>query len=395
MAEGMPIKLTDLDINGKRLLIREDYNIPLKDGRILHDARIAASLPTIRYAIEKNASVLLMSHLGRPEAGRFEPSFSLRPIAEYLTEALGQKVKFFPDWEQGDAHLAPGEVGLCENVRFAIGEEEDDPLLAKRMAKLCDVFVMDAFAVAHRAQASTYGVARFAPLACAGPLLVAELEALSKALAAPEPPLLAIVGGAKVSTKLKLLESLLRKVDTLIVGGGIANTFLAATGCYIGLSLHEPSLIPVAERLLEQAKLEGKKIILPQDCVVAANIDSKGEIKTLDQIGSKDAIYDLGPLTCETIATEVLNAKTILWNGPLGVFEVPEFAAGTRALAAAIAKSPAFSIAGGGDTLLAIDMFSVAEKISYISTGGGAFLESVEGKLLPGVAVLLERAKHA
>ena len=387
------LRMTDLDLAGKRVLIREDLNVPLEGGSITSDARIRASLPTIRHAIAKRARVILLSHLGRPKEGEFSAENSLAPVAERLTELLGQPVRLASDWLDG-VSCEPGEVVLCENVRFNKGEKKDDETLSRRMAALCDVYVMDAFGTAHRAEASTHGVARFAPIACAGPLLVGELEALERALAKPARPLVAIVAGSKVSTKLTVLESLLSKVDKLIVGGGIANTFLAATGVNVGKSLHEPDMLDTARRLLEQARAGGTEIPLPSDVVVASEFSptAKATVRDVGAVGATELILDIGPKTSAALSRVLQSAGTILWNGPVGVFEFDQFGAGTRAIAEAIAKSEAYSLAGGGDTLAAIEKYDVEGGISYISTGGGAFLEFVEGKTLPAVAALEARA---
>ncbi|MFM7396120.1 MAG: phosphoglycerate kinase [Gammaproteobacteria bacterium] len=387
------LRMTDLDLAGKRVLIREDLNVPVEGGSITSDARIRASLPTIRHAIEQRARVILLSHLGRPKEGEFSAENSLAPVAKRLAELLSQPVRLVGDWLDGVA-CDPGEVVLCENVRFNKGEKKDDEALSRRMAALCDVYVMDAFGTAHRAEASTHGVARFAPIACAGPLLVGELEALERALAKPARPLVAIVAGSKVSTKLTVLESLLAKVDKLIVGGGIANTFLAATGVNVGKSLHEPDMLDTARRLLEQARARGAEIPLPTDVVVAAEFSPSASamVRDVGAVGTSELILDIGPKTSATLATVLESAGTILWNGPVGVFEFDQFGAGTRAIAEAVAKSPAFSLVGGGDTLAAIEKYGVESGISYISTGGGAFLEFVEGKTLPAVAALEARA---
>jgi len=388
-------RMTDLDLRGKRVLIREDLNVPVKDGKVTSTARIDAALPTLRAALDAGARVLVMSHLGRPKAGKPDPLSSLAPVAAKLSELLGRKVPLAKNWLDG-VDVKPGELALCENVRFEKGEEEDDDALAKRMAKLCDVFVMDAFGTAHRAQASTNGVARFAPVACAGPLLVAELEALGAALDKPKRPLLAIIGGSKVSTKIEVLQSLSAQVDELILGGGIANTVLAATGVPMGRSLYEPEQVQFAKKLLD-GKFGKAKIPLPTDVVVGANLDpsTKGRVKRVKDVAADDMILDIGPDTAARYAERLARAGTIVWNGPVGVFEHAEFAAGTRRVAEAVAASKAFSIAGGGDTLAAIEQFGVGAKISYISTGGGAFLEFLEGKELPAVATLEARAKSA
>lgn len=385
--------MTDLDLAGKRVLIRQDLNAPVKDGAVTSDARLRASLPTVEAALESGAAVILMSHLGRPTEGEPEEKFSLAPVADRLGELLGRPVKLVKEWLDG-VDVAPGEVVLCENVRFNEGEKADNEALARKMAALCDVFVMDAFGTAHRAQASTHGVARFAPVAAAGPLLVRELEALEKALADPRRPLVAIVGGAKVSTKLTVLQALSGKVDQLIVGGGIANTFIAAAGYPVGRSLHEADLVEDARALMESARDKGGEIPLPLDVVVAKEFSEDAEPRTcgVGEVADDEMILDVGPGTRSRYATLLVDAGTIVWNGPVGVFEFPAFAEGTQALAQAVAASDAFSIAGGGDTVAAIHQFGISDKISYISTGGGAFLEFLEGKPLPAVAVLEERA---
>lgn len=386
------LRMTDLELAGQRVLIREDLNVPVEGGRITSDARIRAALPSIRAALEKGARVILLSHLGRPKEGEFSLENSLAPVAVRLQELLGQSVRLASDWLDG-VECAPGEVVLCENVRFNKGEKKDDETLARRMAALCDVFVMDAFGTAHRAEASTHGVARFAKVACAGPLLVGELEALERALAKPARPLVAIVAGSKVSTKLTVLESLLAKVDQLIVGGGIANTFLAATGVAVGKSLHEADMLETARNLLAQARARGAQIPLPKDVVVASQFaaDAPATVRKASEVGAEELILDIGPQTAAEFATILQSAGTILWNGPVGVFEFEQFGGGTRAVAEAIARSSAFSLAGGGDTLAAIEKYGVEQGISYISTGGGAFLEFVEGKTLPAVAALEAR----
>jgi phosphoglycerate kinase len=387
------LRMTDLDLRDKRVLIREDLNVPVEDGVISSDARIRAALPTLRAATAAGARVIVLSHLGRPKEGEFSAADSLAPVAARLGELLGHPVRLQRDWLDG-VDCAPGEVVLCENVRFNKGEKKDDEALARRMAALCDVFVMDAFGTAHRAEASTHGVARFAPVACAGPLLVGELDALSRALAQPARPLVAIVAGSKVSTKLTVLESLLAKVDKLIVGGGIANTFLAATGVAVGKSLHEPDMLDTARALLAQAAARGAEIPLPIDVVVAEEFSptAVATVRPVGEVRSHELILDIGPQTAARFAGVLADAGTILWNGPVGVFEFDPFGGGTETLAKAIAASPAFSLAGGGDTLAAIEKYGVAEGISYISTGGGAFLEFVEGKTLPAVAMLEARA---
>jgi phosphoglycerate kinase len=385
--------MSDVDIAGKRVLIREDLNVPVADGRVTSDARIRASLPTIEQALARGATVMLMSHLGRPVEGEPDPGFSLRPVAEHLSGLLGRDVPLLTDWIDG-VDVAPGSVSLLENVRFLAGEKKCNEELAKKMAALCDVFVMDAFGTAHRAQASTYGVAEHAPIACAGPLLARELDALAQALDDPARPMVAIVGGSKVSTKLTVLDALADKVDVLIVGGGIANTFIAAEGHSVGKSLHEAEMVDIARKLM--AGGEGRASIpVPTDVVVGAEFaaDAKAEIKPVDAVGDGDMILDIGPETAASFAALLGGAGTIIWNGPVGVFEFDAFSAGTRALTDAIASSDAFSVAGGGDTLAAIDKFDAADRISYISTGGGAFLEFVEGKTLPAVEVLERRSK--
>ena len=384
----------DLDLASKRVLIREDLNVPVKDGRVTSDARIRACLPTIELALERGAHVMLMSHLGRPEEGKPSADASLAPVANRLSELLGREVRLQTDWLDG-LDVARGQVVLCENVRFNVGEKADDEGLSKRMAALCDVFVMDAFGTAHRAQASTHGVVRFAPQVCAGPLLSAELDALSRALANPARPLVAIVGGSKVSTKLGVLESLVSKVDQLIVGGGIANTFLAAAGLPVGKSLCEHDLLGVARDLGEAARQRNADIPLPSDVRVGDAFDESTRARVLaaSDVGDEDMIFDIGPDTSAAYADVIANAGTIIWNGPVGVFEFEQFAPGTESLARAIGQASAFSIAGGGDTLAAIDQFGVADQVSYISTGGGAFLEFVEGKTLPAIAALEARRK--
>ena len=383
------LKMRDLDLAGKRLLIREDLNVPIKDGKVSSDARLRAALPTLKLALEKGAKVIVMSHLGRPTEGEFEEKYSMRPVADYLSDALGQPVPLVADWRDG-VELEAGQLVLLENVRFNPGEKKDDESLAKAYAGLCDIFVMDAFGTAHRAQASTHGVAKFAPTACAGPLLANELENLEKALANPARPMVAIVGGSKVSTKLTVLETLSAKVDQLIVGGGIANTFLAAAGYNVGKSLCEDDLIPQAKALMEKCDIP-----LPSDVMTGKKFDENepATLRPVENVGDDDMIFDVGPVTGSVLAAILRQAGTIIWNGPVGVFEFDQFADGTEDIANAIAESDAFSIAGGGDTLAAVDKFGIADKVSYISTGGGAFLEYVEGKVLPAVAVLEERAK--
>jgi phosphoglycerate kinase len=391
----MPIlRMTDLDLRGKRVLIREDLNVPVQDGVVTSDARIRASLPTIQHARNAGARVLVMSHLGRPEEGVYDEEFSLAPVAKRLGELLGVKIRLEKDW-LGGVEAGAGEVVLLENVRFNKGEKKDQEDLAKRMAELCDIYVMDAFGTAHRAEASTHGVARFAKVACAGPLLMNELIALETALESPKRPLIAIVAGSKVSTKLTVLESLLGKVDKLIVGGGIANTFLLAEGYGVGKSLVEAEMVDIARGLLQKSAELKVEIPLPSDVVVAKEFAASAEadVKSVGNVAAEEMILDIGPDTAERFARMLHDAGTIVWNGPVGVFEFDQFGEGTRTLAQAIARSPAFSIAGGGDTLAAIEKYRVEDDISYISTGGGAFLEFLEGKKLPAVAVLEERAK--
>ena len=388
------IKMTDLDLAGKRVLIREDLNVPVKDGKVTSDKRIRASLPTIEHAMNAGAKVMLMSHLGRPTEGEPAEEFSLKPVADHLGELLGKPVRLITDYLENPPQLEDGEVVVLENVRFNKGEKKNDDELSKKYAALCDVYVMDAFGTAHRAQASTHGVAKHAPVACAGPLLVGELEALGKALENPDRPMVAIVGGSKVSTKLTVLDSLSKVVDQLIVGGGIANTFIAAMGHNVGKSLYEPDLVDEAKRLIADAKAKGADIPIPVDVVTGKEFSetAAAETKKVTEVADDDMIFDVGPETAAQYAELLKKAGTIVWNGPVGVFEFDQFAAGTKALALAIAESSAFSIAGGGDTLAAIDKYGVADRISYISTGGGAFLEFLEGKKLPAVEILEQRA---
>lgn len=386
--------MADIDLSGKRVLIREDLNVPISDGAVASDARIRAALPTLRKALADNAAVMVMSHLGRPTEGQPVDEFSLKPVAERLSSLLDIEVRLVSDWIDG-VTLQAGELVLLENVRFLEGEKASDDALSKRMAKLCDVFVMDAFGTAHRAQASTYGVAKYAPVACAGPLLAAELEALGRALDNPARPIIAVVGGSKVSTKLTVLDALGGIVDQLIVGGGIANTFIAAAGYNVGKSLYEADMLETAASLA--SKSDGSASIpLPVDVVVADEFsaDAKATVKQVDEVSDDDLILDIGPETSAAFASLLADAGTIIWNGPVGVFEIDQFGDGTRVLAEAIAASDAFSIAGGGDTLAAIDKYGVADGISYISTGGGAFLEFVEGKKLPAVEILEQRAAN-
>lgn len=389
------VRMNDLDLSGKRVLIREDLNVPVADGRVTSDARIRAALPTIKQALKSNAAIMLMSHLGRPKEGQPDAGFSLRPVASALSALLDRDVPLIENWIDG-VDVAPGQVVLLENVRFLDGEKSCEQGLSRRMAALCDVFVMDAFGTAHRAQASTYGVARFAPVACAGPLLSAELDALGKALHEPARPVVAVVGGSKVSTKLTVLDALAGIVDELIVGGGIANTFIAAAGHRVGKSLFEEEMLDQA-KLLADNENDRARIPVPVDVVVARELaaTAKGEIRPVDGVQDDELILDIGPKSAARFAAILADAGTIIWNGPVGVFEFDQFGEGTRVIAEAIAKSDAFSIAGGGDTLAAIDKYGVADDISYISTGGGAFLEFVEGKTLPAVAILEERAAGA
>ncbi len=388
------LRMSDLDLAGKRVLIRQDLNVPIANGRITSDARLRASLPTLKLALEKGASVLVVSHLGRPKAGKFQPEHSLTPVAGWLCEHLGQTVPLVTNWIDG-VQLEPGQIAIGENTRFLKGEKEDDEALAKKMAALCDVYVMDAFGTAHRAECTTHGVGKYAPVACAGPLLAAELDALGKALATPKKPLAVIVGGSKVSTKLDLLNNLADIADLLIVGGGIANTFLAATGKPVGKSLYEKDMLDTARAILDKIRARGGDIPLPVDVVVAPEFSAEAHAETrkVDEVEADEMILDIGPKTAALLAAKLKDCGTIVWNGPVGVFEFDSFAAGTKVIADAIAASPGFSLAGGGDTLAAIDKFNVADRINYISTGGGAFLEFLEGKKLPAVAMLESRAK--
>ena len=388
------VRMTDLDLTGKRVLIRQDLNVPIDEGRITSEQRITASLPTLKLALQKGAAVMVTSHLGRPKEGVWSEADSLAPVAARLSELLGTDVPLVKDWVDG-VDVAPGQVVLLENCRMNVGEGKDDEALSKKYAALCDVFVMDAFGTAHRAQASTHGVIKFAKVAAGGPLLMAELDALEKALANPARPLLAIVAGSKVSTKLDLLTSLVGKVDQLIVGGGIANTFIAAEGHAVGKSLYEADLLETARRIDADAKARGAEIPLPSDVVVAKEFkaDSPATVKAVDAVGDDDLILDIGPDTAARYAALIESAGTVVWNGPVGVFEFDAFGKGTETLARAIAASNAFSIAGGGDTLAAVDKYGIAGEVSYISTGGGAFLEFLEGKTLPAVAALDARGQ--
>ena len=387
------IRMQDLDLANKRVLIRVDFNVPLKDGVITDDTRIRASLPGIRQAMAAGARLMLMSHLGRPTEGTFEEAFSLAPVATRLGELLGAPVPLISRWLDQEVAVAPGSVVMFENVRFNPGEKKDDEALSRRMAALCDIFVMDAFGTAHRAEASTHGVAKYAPIACAGPLLAAELDALGRALKEPARPLVAIVAGSKVSTKLTVLATLSQKVDQLIVGGGIANTFLLAAGKKIGKSLAEPDLVPEARKIIDAARARGGNVPIPVDVVVGKAFSETAEatLKSVDDVEDDDMIFDIGPKTAAQLAEILKGAGTIVWNGPVGVFEFDQFAEGTRTLALAIAESPAFSIAGGGDTLAAVSKYHIADRVSYISTGGGAFLEFLEGRELPAVRILESR----
>jgi phosphoglycerate kinase len=388
------LKMTDLDLAGKRLLIREDLNVPIKDGKVTSDKRIRASLPTIKHAMDAGARVILMSHRGRPVEGEPVGDLTLQPVADHLSDVLGCNVELIDDYLDGIRELADGEVVLLENCRCNLGEKKNSDELSKQYAALCDIYVNDAFGTAHRAQASTYGAGMFAPVACAGPLLANELDALGKALDNPSRPMVAIVGGSKVSTKLTVLESLSQVVDQLIPGGGIANTFIAAAGYSVGKSLCEDDLIPEAKRLMEAARAKGGEIPVPTDVVVGKEFSESAEavVKKVDQVADDDMIFDIGPETAARFAAMMREAGTIVWNGPVGVFEFDQFGDGTRVLGEAIADSSAFSIAGGGDTLAAVDKYGIAERVSYISTGGGAFLEFLEGKKLPAVEMLEQRA---
>jgi phosphoglycerate kinase len=388
------LKMSDLKLKGKRVLIREDLNVPIKHGVISSDIRIKAALPTIQLALKAGAQVILMSHLGRPEEGSFDEQYSLAPVAQRLSELLGQEVPLIPHHWTNGFKLGDHPIVLLENVRFNKGETDNSNELSKKMGNLCDIFVMDAFATSHREEASTCGIIAHAPIACAGPLLVGELEALEKIMHNPKHPVVAIVGGSKVSTKLSLLDALSKKVDFLIVGGGIANTFIAAEGYTVGKSLYEPDLIDEAERLMQNAKARGAEIPVPSDVVVAEKLseDAESSIRLVSQVDDYEKILDIGPDTTANLCSILKKAKTILWNGPVGAFEVNQFSEGTRAIAKAIAESAGFSVAGGGDTLAAIEAYHVADKIDYISTGGGAFLSFLEGKPLPSIVALEERA---
>ncbi len=390
------IKLTDLDLKGKRVLIRADLNVPIKDGKVTSDARIKASMPTIQHCVKAGArGVMLMSHLGRPEEGVYDEAASLKPVAEYLGQLMGKPVRLIKDYLDTAPALANGEVAILENVRFNKGEKKNVDDTARKYAALCDVFVMDAFGTAHRAQASTHGVAKFAPTACAGILLTEELDALTKALLNPKRPMVAIVGGSKVSTKLTVLESLSEKVDQMVVGGGIANTFLAASGKKIGKSLAEADLIPTAKTLMEKMTKRGATIPIAVDVVVGKKFDANepAVLKDAGSVADDDMIFDIGPKSAQQLADIIMQAGTVVWNGPVGVFEFDQFGAGTRKIAEAIAATKAFTLAGGGDTIAAIQKYNIYDKVSYISTAGGAFLEFLEGKKLPAVEILEQRAK--
>ena len=389
------IKMADLDLTDKRVLIRQDLNVPLKSGVVADATRIMASLPTIQMALAKGAKVMVMSHLGRPEEGEYEHKYSMAPVANYLSALLKQPVRLEQNWLEPEfIPVAAGELVICENVRFNIGEKANDEALSRRMAQMCDVFVMDAFGTAHRAHASTHGIAKYADIACAGPLLSSELEALAKALDNPARPMVAIVGGSKVSTKLSVLESLSKKVDQLIVGGGIANTFIAAAGYNVGQSLYEPDLLDTCRQLVEEAKSRGADIPVPMDVVCGKRFAENAEasLKKVEDVQDDDMIFDIGPKSAVQLADIIKHAGTIVWNGPVGVFEFTQFGEGTKEIAMAIAESDAFSIAGGGDTLAAVSKFKICDDVSYISTGGGAFLEFLEGKKLPAVEILEQRA---
>jgi len=388
------IKMTDLDLAGKRVLIREDLNVPIIDGEVGDDTRIRASLPTMKHAMDAGAKVMVCCHLGRPTEGEYDEQFSLAPVARHLSKLLGREVHLIKDYLDNEPEIADGELVLLENIRFNVGEKKNDEGLSKQYASLCDIYVMDAFGTAHRAQASTHGAGQFAPVACAGPLLAAELEALGSALDNPARPMVAIVGGSKVSTKLTVLESLSKIVDQLVVGGGIANTFIAAAGHNVGKSLYEEDLIDTCKSLTAAAEARGGSIPVPTDVVCAKEFSPTAEatLKPVDAAADDDMIFDIGPDSAAELAEIIKNAGTIVWNGPVGVFEFDQFGEGTKAISLAIAESPAFSIAGGGDTLAAVAKYGISDKVSYISTGGGAFLEFLEGKKLPAVAMLEERA---
>ncbi|MCZ6722781.1 MAG: phosphoglycerate kinase [Gammaproteobacteria bacterium] len=390
------IKMSDLDLAGKKVLIRQDLNVPVKDGVVTSDLRIRASLPTIQHCVNAGARLMIMSHLGRPTEGDFDALYSLQAVADCLSTLLEKEIPLVHDYLDNTPEITNGDVVLLENVRFNPGEKANDETLSRQYASLCDIYVMDAFGTAHRAQASTYGVGQFAPVACAGPLLVAELEALAQALEDPEHPVVAIVGGSKVSTKLTVLDTLSKTVDQLIPGGGIANTFIAAAGYNVGKSLVETDLIPEAKRLLSVARAAGKEIPIPIDVVCGKEFSEQAQatVKWVDEVVDDDMIFDIGPQTASRFAEMMHSASTIVWNGPVGVFEFDQFGEGTRKLALAIAASSAFSIAGGGDTLAALDKYGISHQISYVSTGGGAFLEFLEGKQLPAVVMLEQRSQE-
>ncbi|MCL6555134.1 MAG: phosphoglycerate kinase [Burkholderiales bacterium] len=389
------IKLTDLDLKGKRVFIRADLNVPVKDGKVTSDARIAASMATIEHCLKQGARVMVTSHLGRPTEGEFSEENSLKPVADNISQRLGKSVRLIRNWVDGGFEVAEGELVVLENVRFNKGEKKNDDELAKKYAALCDVFVMDAFGTAHRAEASTHGIAKYAPVACAGLLLMQELEALEKALANPARPMVAIVGGSKVSTKLTVLESLSEKVDQLVVGGGIANTFIKAAGYNVGKSLCEDDLVPTAKSLMEKMSARGARIPIPVDVVVGKKFDANepAVVKDVKEVADDDMIFDIGPRSAQELADIIMAAGTVVWNGPVGVFEFDQFGEGTKKIAEAIAATPAFTLAGGGDTIAAIQKYGIYDKVSYISTAGGAFLEYLEGKKLPAVAILEERAR--
>ncbi len=388
------LRMTDLDLKGKRVFIRADLNVPVKDGKVTSDARITASMPTIEHALKAGARVMVTSHLGRPTEGEWSEEVSLKPVAEVMSQKLGKPVRLIRDWVDGGFEVAEGEVVLLENCRVNKGEKKNAEETARKYAALCDVFVMDAFGTAHRAEASTYGIAQYAPVACAGILVTEELEALDRALANPARPMVAIVGGSKVSTKLTVLEALSEKVDQLVVGGGIANTFLAATGKNVGKSLCEPDLIPTAQALMEKMARRGASIPIAVDVVVGKQFsaDEPAVLKDADQVADDDMIFDIGPKSAQALVDIIMQAGTVVWNGPVGVFEFDQFGEGTKAIAKAIAETKAFTLAGGGDTIAAIQKYGIYDKVSYISTAGGAFLEYLEGKVLPAVDILEKRA---
>lgn len=383
------MKMTELELKNKRVLIRVDFNVPLKNGKITSDKRLLASAPTLKLASEAGAKVIAMSHLGQPEEGKFDPEFSLKPVADWLSNYFGKTIRLESDWING-IELQDGEIVLAENVRFNPGEKKNREELAQKMAELCDIFVMDAFATAHRAQASTHGVAKFAKIACAGPLLIAELDALNQSLENPVHPMAAIVGGSKISTKLQLLENLLKKVDLLLVGGGIANTFIAATGFSIGKSLYEPEFLDKAKELIALAKNRNSEIPIPIDVIVAKELSetANATVKNIEKIESDEMILDIGPKTAANLAELIMKAKTVVWNGPVGVFEIDQFSSGTKTISTAVANCQGFTIAGGGDTVAAIEKFNIGNKLSYISTAGGAFLEYLQGTKLPAIEIL-------